>query len=195
MTTSALAAPRSFLADLQRRTDATVLTQAIGIVAFAALAALGAQMRVYLWEVPITFQTAAVYGAGLMLGARNGALAMALYLAVGLVAPVFAGDAYGLGYLTTSASAGYLLAYPLVAAIIGGLTARRRTFVGSGLAMAAGMVVLFTCGVVWLHGAAGHATWRESILKGAVLFIVWDLAKVWLMAGANAGLRRLAASA
>ena len=193
MTTSALASPRHVLADLLRRSAATPAVQVAGIVGFAVLAALGAQARIYLWEVPITLQTVAVYGAGLVLGGRNGALAMGLYLVAGLVAPVFAGDAYGLGYLTGSASAGYLLSYPLVAALIGAMTARRRrTFVRSGLAMVVGMAVLFTCGVVWLHVAAGHATWSESILKGALLFVVWDLAKVWLVAGADAGLRRLA---
>lgn len=194
MTPSALSAPRPFLADLLRRSAAAPATQVAGIVAFAALAALGAQARIYLWEVPITLQTVAVYGAGLVLGGRNGAIAMALYLAAGLVAPVFAGDAFGLGYLTGSTSAGYLLSYPLVAALIGAMT-ERRTFARSGLAMVAGMALLFTSGVLWLHVAAGHATWGESIVKGALLFVVWDLAKVWLVAGADAGLRRLAGRA
>ena len=195
MTSSVLTPPRSFLADLLRRSAATPATQVLGILAFAALAACGAQVRIYLWEVPITLQTVAVYGAGLVLGGRNGALAMGLYLAAGLVAPVFAGEAYGIGYLTGSASAGYLLSYPLVAALVGWATARQRTFFGSGLAMAVGMVVLFTSGVVWLHVAAGHTTWWESIVKGALLFAAWDLAKVWLVAGADAGLRRLASDA
>jgi biotin transport system substrate-specific component len=195
MTAHALASPRSILADLLRRSAAAPTTQVLGIVAFAVLAGLGAQVRIYLWEVPITLQTVAVYSAGLVLGGRNGALAMGLYLAAGLVAPVFAGEAYGLGYLTGSASAGYLLSYPLVAALVGALTARGRTAVGAGLAMAAGMVLLFTSGVAWLHVAAGHATWWESIVKGALLFAAWDLAKVWLVAGADAGLRRLAGDA
>ena len=194
MTAHVLSAPRSAVADLLRRSDASAVTQVLGVVGFALLAAFGAQLRIYLWEVPITLQTVAVYGAGLVLGGRNGALAMALYLALGLVAPVFAGAEYGLSYLAGSASAGYLLSYPLVAALIGALT-ERRTFVRSGLAMVAGMTVLFTCGVVWLHVAAGHATWWESIVKGALLFVVWDLAKVWLVAGADAGLRRMARGA
>ena len=167
----------------------------LGIVGFAALAALGAQLRVYLWEVPVTFQTVAVYGAGLFLGSRNGALAMGLYLAAGLVAPVFASESYGLAYLTGSASAGYLLAYPVVAALIGWLTARWNTLAGQALAMTVGMVILFTSGVVWLHGAAGHATWWESVYKGAVLFAVWDLLKIGAIAAGYDGLRRLTARA
>ena len=78
-----------------------------------------------------------------------------------------------------------------MAALVGALTERWNSLLGSALAMAVGMVVLFTCGVVWLHVAAGHATWGESVVKGALLFVVWDLAKVWLVAGGYVGLRRL----
>lgn len=193
MPSIALSTRQTALTDALRGPHASVAAQVLGVVGFALLAALGAQVRIYLWEVPITLQTVAVYGAGLFLGGRNGFLSMALYLAVGLVAPVFASGAFGLDYLANAPSAGYLLSYPLVAALIGGLTGRWNTFVGSALAMTVGAVVLFSCGVAWLHVAAGHATWWESIYKGAVLFIAWDLAKVWLVAGGYTGLRRLAA--
>ena len=192
MSALALSSPRPSILDALRGPRATVATQVAGIVGFAALAALGAQARVYLWEVPVTFQTLAVYGAGLFLGSRNGALAMALYLAAGLVLPVFASGAFGLAYLTGSVSAGYLLSYPVVALLVGALTKRWTSFLGAALAMTLGAVVLFASGVAWLHVAAGHATWWESIVKGALLFIAWDLAKVWLAAGAFAGLRQIA---
>jgi biotin transport system substrate-specific component len=193
MATRVAALPRRpALADFLSRSDASVALQVAGIVGFAALAALGAHAKVYLWEVPITLQTVAVYGAGLFLGGRNGFLAMALYLAAGLVLPVFAGGASGLGYLASSASAGYLLAYPLVALLVGRLTDERRGFLASAVTMTLGAMLLFTVGVVWLHVAAQHATWTESIVKGALLFIGWDLAKVWLVAGGYAGLRRVA---
>jgi biotin transport system substrate-specific component len=77
-----------------------------------------------------------------------------------------------------------------VALLVGWLTDERRTFVPSALAMTLGAVIVFASGVAWLHVAAGHATWWESIVKGALLFIAWDLAKVWLVAGGYAGLRR-----
>ena len=79
-----------------------------------------------------------------------------------------------------------------MALLIGRLTDERRGFLASAAGMTAGVVLLFTVGVVWLHVAAGHATWAESIMKGALLFIVWDLAKVWLVAGGYAGIRRIA---
>lgn len=186
----ALHSPHPTAADAFRRADASVTTQVLGVVGFALLAALGAQVKIYLWEVPITLQTVAVYGAGLFLGGRNGLLAMGLYLASGLFFPVFAGDGHGIAYFSSTVSAGYILSYPFVALLVGALSARWNSFVGSALSVMAGSVLLFTVGVAWLHVAADHATWTESIVKGWLLFAMWDLAKVWFVAGGYVWLRR-----
>ncbi len=186
-----LHAPAPSLIDVLREERASTLVQALGIVGFALLTALGAQLRVYLWEVPFTLQTLFVFGSGLFLGARNGMLAQLLYLALGLSAPVFAGDGYGLSYLVGAVSAGYLLGYPLAALVVGRLSRRWNTLPGSGLAMLIGSLVFFATGVVWLHYAADHATWIESIDKGFVRFIPADLAKVALVAVLYSGTRRL----
>lgn len=191
MATLALRSPRTASVDLLRSEHASALVQAAGVVGFALLAALGAQIHVYLWEVPITLQTLAVYGSGLFLGWRNGLLAMGLYLLVGLFFPVFAGEGFGPAYLFGAASAGYILAAPLVAAAIGAASARWNSFAGSVLSVALGSVVLFTCGVAWLHYAADHATWLESIYKGWLLFVLWDVAKILLVGAAYTGARRL----
>ena len=192
MRTLSLHSPRTATLDGLRSERASALAQLAGIAAFAALAALGAQVKLYPpgWLVPISLQTLAVYGAGLFLGARNGALSMALYLALGLVWPVFAGEGYGLSYLATTASAGYLLSYPLAALAIGAASRRWNTLAGSPLAVLAGSAVVFTCGVAWLHVAAGHATWAQSVEAGWLRFVVWDLVKVALVGGLYAGARR-----
>lgn len=184
------------LVDRLREENASVLLQATGVLGFALLTALFAQIqfRVYLWEVPITLQTAAVYASGLYLGGRSGFLAQLLYLVLGLFLPVFAGDGYGTGYLFGAVSAGYLLSYPLAAAFIGALSKRWKTFSGSTLAMLLGSAVVFTAGVVWLHYAAGHATWMESIDKGFLRFVVIDVLKVLVVGGLYSGTRRLFAS-
>ena len=170
----------SAFVDRLREENASVLLQAAGVAGFALLTALGAQIqfRIYLWEVPITLQTAAVYASGLYLGSRNGLLAQLLYLALGLFLPVFAGNGYGPEYLFGVASAGYLLSYPVAAAVIGALSKRWKTFSGGTLAMLVGAAVVFTSGVVWLHYAAGHATWFESIDKGLLRFVAIDVLKV-----------------
>ncbi len=188
-----LSAPRTAFVDRLREEEASAATQVLGVTGFALLTALGAQVNVYLylWEVPITLQTLAVYGSGLYLGWRNGLLAQLLYIALGLVAPVFAGEGYGLTYLMGLASAGYILAYPAAAAAIGALSKRWNTLSGSVLAMLAGSVVLFTSGVVWLHYAADHVTWWESIDKGWLRFMLIDLAKILCVGLFYTGTRRL----
>ncbi len=170
----------SALVDRLREENASAVLQLTGILGFALLTILSAQIqfRIYLWEVPITLQTAAVYASGLYLGGRNGLLAQLLYLLLGLFLPVFAGDGYGASYLFGAASAGYLLSYPVAAAVIGALSKRWKTFSGSTLAMLLGSALVFAGGVIWLHYAAGHTTWMESIDKGFLRFILIDVMKV-----------------
>jgi biotin transport system substrate-specific component len=171
----------SALIDRLREEEASAAVQVAGVVGFALLTALSSQFefRLYLWEVPITLQTAAVYASGLYLGWRNGLLAQVLYLSMGLFFPVFAGaDGHGMGYLLGAVSAGYLFSYPIAAAVIGALSKRWKSFSGSTLASMVGAAIIFTGGVVWLHYAAGHGTWMESIDKGFLRFIVIDLLKI-----------------
>ncbi len=188
-----LQTPRTALVDRLRAEDVSVATQALGVTGFALLTALGAQFNVYiyLWEVPITLQTLAVYGSGLYLGWRNGLLAQLLYVAMGLFIPVYAGDGHGLTYLAGAMSAGYLLGYPAAAAVIGALSTRWNSLSGSVLATIGGSLVLFTCGVVWLHYAADHATWWESIDKGWLRFVLIDLAKIIFVGLVYTGTRQL----
>lgn len=173
-----------------RRADASTAARVAGIVVFALLAALGAQVRLQLWEVPFTLQTLAVYGAGLFLGARSGALSMALYLALGLVFPVFVDGGTGVAYLM-GATGGYLVALPLAAAVTGALTEHRSSLAASVGAGLAGMAVIFTLGALWLHAVAGHASWGVTLARGVVPFLAADLLKLFVAALALAGARRL----
>lgn len=71
--------------------------------------------------VPITLQTLGVALTGLILGPWRGFAATTLYLAVGFAGlPVFAGGAAGLGVFAKP-SIGYLLSFPLAAAVAGAL--------------------------------------------------------------------------
>ncbi len=181
---------RSIVDDL-RSSTASATTQLVAVVGFALLTALGAQFRIYLWEVPFSLQTLAVYGSGLFLGWRNGMLAQGLYIALGMFLPVFAGDGIGPAYLMTAVSAGYLLAYPLSAAAAGALSTRWNSPTGSMLSLLVASIILFTIGVTWLHFAAGHATWMESLDKGWLRFIPVDVAKILLVGLLYSGARHL----
>jgi biotin transport system substrate-specific component len=185
-----LHSPRTAVVDRLRSAEASGTMQAASVVSFALLTAAAAQAQFYLWEVPITLQTAAVYGSGLFLGWRNGFLAQLLYLTLGLFLPVFAGEGFGPAYLLAAASAGYLMAAPLGAAVTGWLSENWNSLTGSMVAMAVGALVVFSLGVVWLHYAAGHPTWFESIDKGFLRFIPIDLAKIVGVSVLYSGIRR-----
>jgi len=177
--------------DVLREEYASTITQVLGVVGFALLTALGAQYRIYLWEVPISLQTMAVYGSGLYLGWRNGMLSQMLYIALGLLFPVFAGEGMGIAYFYATASAGYIVAYPIAAAAIGYLSRDWKSFAGSSLSMILGAAIIFSIGVTWLHFAAGHATWLESLDRGFFRFVLIDAAKIALLALVYAGSRKV----
>ena len=164
--------------DALRAHQVSAVTQFAAIVCFAALTALGAQVRIYLWEVPVTLQTLFIYGGAMCLGARNGFLSAMLYVALGLVFPVYASDGYGLSYLLAAPSAGYLLGMPVAALVAGHLSRGWNSMTGTVISLVVGSLALFTCGVVWLHFAADHATWMESLEKGYLRFVVIDAAKI-----------------
>ena len=169
---------------------ASVLIQVLAIVLFATMTAIGAQIRIYVWEIPLTLQTLFVYGSGLILGPRNGLLSMTLYVSLGLFFPVYAGSGHGLTYLMSSVSAGYLFGMPLSAYVIGMIGKRTSSVLGGILSVFAGSLVLFTCGVVWLHHAASHASWWMSIEVGWLRFLLIDAAKVLIVSLTYSGLRR-----
>src|ERR1700679_877142 len=96
----------------------------IGLAATAAVAA-AAHVAIPLpfTPVPLSLQPLAVLGVGLALGPVAGFLTMLAYLAEGTIGlPVFSPP--GLGGLAQlfGPTGGYLMAYPLVAAIVGGLS-------------------------------------------------------------------------
>jgi biotin transport system substrate-specific component len=137
--------------------------------------------------VPITLQTFGVVLTGLVLGPRRGFLALLLYVAVGLAGlPVFSGAVGGVGVLA-GPSAGYLLAFPLAAAVAGGLglLARRaaprwRVPALFGAAAAATLLTVHPLGIAVLGWRLG-LTASEAIAAGAV-FLPGDVVKNLLAA-------------
>ncbi|MFT6290854.1 MAG: biotin transport system substrate-specific component [Ilumatobacter sp.] len=91
------------------------------VMAGALLTAAASQVKIPLGFTPVpvnlaTFSAVLVGGA---LGARRGAASMGLFLICGIVGfPFFTGANSGWAYFT-GATGGYLLAYPLMAVIVG----------------------------------------------------------------------------
>ena len=118
-------------------------------------------------------------------------LAQVLYLTIGLFLPVYAGGEFGLAFLMTGITAGYLFGFPLAAFVSGLVSTKWNGPIGSFLSLMAGSVVLFSIGVTWFHYIADHSSWFESIDKGWLRFVGVDLAKILLVSMIYTGSRRL----
>jgi biotin transport system substrate-specific component len=154
---------------------------AIGLA--AAVVALSAQAVVPLpfSPVPMTLQPLAVLVVGGLLGPAAGAAALVLYIALGVLGlPVFAGGGSGALRLL-GPTGGYLLAFPLAAAVTGRLV---WTAPGSVLrvllACALGMVVIHAGGVAQLAVLGGDPALAFRV--GFYPFLTGDLLKVGLAA-------------
>lgn len=185
-----LALPASSSLDRLRADDASFTLQAAGIIGFALLTALLAQfeIRIYLWEVPLTLQTVAWYSAGLYLGHRNGFLAMALYLLMGLFLPFFSGGASGPEHLL-GVTGGYLLASPFMALSIGALTRKNRSGKRTFASLLVGSLTLFLFGVIGLWLVA-DLSFLEALNRGWFRFVPWDLTKIAFVGFLYLGLRK-----
>lgn len=164
--------------------NAAVMTR---VALMAAVTAVAAQITIPIPPIPFTFQVLAVTLTGLLLGPRNGALAMAVYLLVGAVGvPVFAGFKGGPGVLL-GPTGGYLLSYPLAVAIAGLAASaaanapRRRALVTSFACGCAALFVIYAVGAAWLSAVANLPV-AVAVAQGVLPFVPFDLVKVALAA-------------
>ncbi|QTE30734.1 biotin transporter BioY [Pengzhenrongella sicca] len=168
------------------RTSADVALVAT-FAAFVAVCALLPAIVVGGLSVPITLQTFGVMLAGVVLGPRRGALAVGLYLAVGFAGlPVFAEGTGGLAVIAKP-SFGYLISFPLAAALAGYLASfalrvrpARRPLVFFAAAMAGSLLVTYPPGIAVLGWRMGLGP-GEAIAFGAT-FLPGDVIKNVLVA-------------
>ena len=153
---------------------------------FAALTAVGAQIRIPFPLVPLTLQTPFVLAAGLLLGPRGGTLSMTLYLLMGLFGlPVFAGA--GGPQVVLMPTFGFLLGFIACAGVAGWIAQRGEGGLPSlGRTLAAclgGTGALYLLGLLGLYGnlnlVAGKAvSWGQVIQMGMVPFLLGDGLKI-----------------
>lgn len=142
--------------------------------------------------VPITLQTLGVMLAGSLLGARKGALALLLFLAlVAAGLPLLAGGRGGLGVFA-GPSAGYLLAWPVAAWVIGRVVEAGRP----GYRWPRGLVANLVggVGVVYAMGIPVQA-WRTDVplpetTALAAVFVPGDVLKAVLATAVAVGVHR-----
>lgn len=156
------------------------------VLAFALLTAVSAHAMVPLpgSPVPVTLQTMVVILAGALLGPRLGAASQVAYLAAGMAGlPVFSGGAAGAAWLF-GPTGGYLLAFPVGAALTGALmgrisgsrSARVVALAQSTAAMAMGTAVILVGGAAQLAILTGDV--QRAISLGIVPFLAGSVLKI-----------------
>jgi biotin transport system substrate-specific component len=163
------------------------------IALFAAITAvLGLLPLIPIGPVPITAQNLGLMLAGSILGARRGFLSQLLFLvlvAVGL--PVLGGSG-GLAAIF-SPYAGYVLAWPVGAFVIGLLTEmwwRRLNFGWALLANLIGGVLLVDVIGALVFGLISHLGFWEGAVVGLFVFLPGDTVKAVIAAAIAVQVRR-----
>jgi biotin transport system substrate-specific component len=190
VTTATIASPFDSLA----KTPAWL--RGIGIVlagsAFAALCA-HVSLPLFFTPVPLSLAPFAVLVLGLVLPPRLAAATFAAYLLEGAAGlPVFASSPAtgGLAHLF-GPTGGYLLAYPLAAALISFLFRRSRRGYFSAFASAAiGDLLILSCGALWL-AAITHIAVMQATALAVLPFLAGDALKIAAAAAVRSGVDRL----
>ena len=117
---------------------------------FAALTAVGAFIRFPLGTMSVTLQFMFTAMAGVLLGAKWGAVSQTVYVVLGLVGlPVFTMGG-GIGYVMQP-SFGFLLGLIPTAWVIGRLTEKENGHWRIALACLAGLAVLYLIGLPYMY--------------------------------------------
>jgi biotin transport system substrate-specific component len=155
------------------------------IALFAALiAVLGLVPKIDLGiGVPITAQSLGIMLCGTVLGARRGALAVLLFLAlVAMGLPLLSGGRGGIG-LFASPSAGFLIGFPVAAFVTGWLMQQLRGDVALAAFSASaigGIVVLYAFGIPGIALIGGKPMSEAAV--ASLAFVPGDLVKAVLAA-------------
>jgi biotin transport system substrate-specific component len=161
------------------------LLRDMGLVVLGSiLIAICARVQLPQWPVPITLQPFAVLLVGAALGSRRGSLAAIVYLLEGAAGlPVFASPPFaGIAYFA-GPTAGYLLAFPVAALVVGHLAQRGwdRRMTTAAVAMAAGQAVILLGGFCWAVFPLGV---DAALATHVVPFLIGDVLKILLAAAA-----------
>jgi biotin transport system substrate-specific component len=131
------------------------------IALFAALTAVMAQISIPMpLGVPMTMQTFAVSLAGMLLGARRGAIATLVYVLLGAVGvPVFANFTGGL-QIIVGMTGGFIISFPIMAWLVG-FGAQKRSALAVTLGLLAGTLVNYVFGMIMFSAVTGYSLYAS----------------------------------
>ena len=160
--------------------------------AFTAALALFPPIVIPLTGVPITAQSVGPMLAGAIIGARRGLLSqIVLLILVAAGLPLLSGGRGGL-IVFAGPTAGYLIAWPLAAWLIGALCEHYWHRLGATLyflfIVLGGIVLVYAIGSIWVAIVTGLSYW-QALLANA-LFIAGDLVKAALTTAIAMTVRR-----
>jgi len=119
---------------------------------FTALIAIGAFIKIPMPYIPFTLQTLFVLLAGALLGAKKGAVSVAVYILIGLIGiPVFS-QGGGIGYVFKP-SFGYIIGFYFGAYAMGFMVERlkKTTFLNVLFAGVVGTLVIYLYGLTYFY--------------------------------------------
>jgi len=158
----------------------------IGI--FTAVIVICAQIAIPLpGGVPMTLQVWGILLAGILLGPKNGSLAVLIYVLLGAVgAPVFAGLSGGLGIIL-GPSGGFILSFPIMALAAGLGANRGGKFLSIGIASA--IIVNFANGMLYFAFVTG-SNLTVSFSAAVAPFLPAALLQIIVLSAVGVRLRR-----
>ena len=145
---------------------------------FVALTIVGAWISVPIGQVPVTLQLFFVLLAGYVLGAKDGFIAMCVYLLLGALGlPVFANFAGGFSVILSPVG-GYLISFPLAAFVSGKMFFSKNKFSKFVLSVLLPVFVIYLLGGLQLSYFV--KSYKKAIAIGIIPFIPFDIAKAYI---------------
>ena len=179
----------SLVFDPLRLSSRPLAVKAAFVLAGTLVLALASQIAVPMVPVPITMQTFAVTMIGALYGWRLGALTVLAWLGEAMLGfPVLANGAGGLAPFA-GPTAGYLVSFPIIAALVGWLSERGWTgdrVVRSFLAHLSANLLCLAIGGLYLGYLLGA---EKAWLFGVAPFILGGVLKSALAAAVLKGIR------
>ncbi len=146
---------------------------------FIALLIVCSWLTIPVGAVPITLSLFAVFLIGAMLTPANAVLICFIYLLLGLAGlPVFSGFGAGL-YKIIGPTGGYLISYPIMAAVISFSVKYGKNPLFYPIGMAASLIICYALGVSYMLISL-DITLQGALVSGVAPFILPDAAKIAL---------------